>query len=41
MNEIKKDYIDKRIFLLKDAGTISDIDLLIKFVKKNRNKVEK
>lgn len=41
MNEIKKDYIDKRIFLLKEAGEIKDVDLLTRFVKKNRNKVEK
>ncbi len=41
MDEIKKDYIDKRIFLLKEAWEIKEIDLLIKFVKKNRNKVEK
>ncbi|MCK9467264.1 MAG: excinuclease ABC subunit UvrA [Candidatus Absconditabacterales bacterium] len=41
MNEIKEEYIDKRIFLLKEAGEIKSLDLLLKFVKKNRNKVEK
>ncbi|HKL44384.1 MAG TPA: excinuclease ABC subunit UvrA [Candidatus Absconditabacterales bacterium] len=41
MNDIKKKYVDKRIFLLKEVGEIKDIDSLIRFVKKNRNKVEK
>ena len=41
MDEIKKDYIDQRIFLLKEAGAIKETDLLTRFVKKNRNKVEK
>ncbi|HOG14968.1 MAG TPA: excinuclease ABC subunit UvrA [Candidatus Absconditabacterales bacterium] len=41
MNEIKKDYTNKRIFLLKEVGEIKAMDLLFKFVKKNRNKVEK
>mgnify|MGYP002682247003 FL=1 len=41
MNEIKKDYTNKRIFLLKEVWEIKAMDLLFKFVKKNRNKVEK
>ncbi len=41
MDELKKNYIDKKIFLLKDVWEISEYDLLSKFVKKNRNKVEK
>ena len=41
MNDIKKKYVDKRIFLLKEVWEIKDIDSLIRFVKKNRNKVEK
>jgi excinuclease UvrABC ATPase subunit len=41
MDELKKNYIDKKIFLLKDVGNISEYDELSKFVKKNRNKVEK
>lgn len=41
MNDIKKDYVSKRIFLLKEVWEIKDIDALIRFVKKNRNKVEK
>lgn len=41
MDELKKNYIDKKIFLLKDVWEIREYDLLSKFVKKNRNKVEK
>ncbi len=41
MTDIKKTYIDKRIFLLKEVWEIKDLDSLIRFVKKNRNKVEK
>lgn len=41
MNDIKKNYIWKRVFLLKEAWNIKDVDGLTRFVKKNRNKVEK
>jgi hypothetical protein len=41
MDELKKNYMDKKIFLLKDVGELKEYDLLSKFVKKNRNKVEK
>lgn len=41
MTDIKKTYINKRIFLLKEVWEIKDLDSLIRFVKKNRNKVEK
>jgi excinuclease ABC subunit A len=41
MDDIKKDYMDQRIFILKEAWEIKDNEHLLKFVKKNRNKVEK
>lgn len=41
LNEIKKNYSDKRVFLVKEAGEIKEAESLSKFVKKNRNKVEK
>ncbi len=41
MNEIKVDYNTKKIFLLQESATCKTTDELTKFVKKNRNKVEK
>ncbi|HRX64126.1 MAG TPA: excinuclease ABC subunit UvrA [Candidatus Absconditabacterales bacterium] len=41
MNDIKKNYLKKKIFLLKEVSDFKTSDELIKFVKKNRNKVEK
>jgi len=41
MDDIKKEYMDKRIFLLKEAWEIKDMEGILKFVKKNRNRVEK
>ena len=41
ISDIKNNYINKRIFLLQEVWEIKDLELLIKFVKKNRNKVEK
>ncbi len=41
MDELKKNYLDKKIFLLKDVWELKEYDMLSKFVKKNRNKVEK
>lgn len=41
MSELKKNYLEKKIFLLKDVWEIKEYDSLAKFVKKNRNKVEK
>lgn len=41
MTDIKKDYLWKRIFLLKEVWVVENVDALVKFVKKNRNKVER
>ena len=41
MDELKKNYLEKKIFLLKDVWEIKEYDALSKFVKKNRTKVEK
>jgi len=41
MNEIKKSYMDQKIFILQETSVFQDREELLTFVKKNRNKVEK
>ncbi len=41
MNEIKKDYMNQKIFILQETSVFQDKEELLTFVKKNRNKVEK
>lgn len=41
MNEINKNYMDQKIFLLQETNVFQDKEDLLTFVKKNRNKVEK
>jgi len=41
MKKIRKSHKDKKVFLLQDVKSFKDIDELRKFVKKNRNKIEK
>ena len=41
MRRIKDEYIDEKIFLLQEIGEFADASILTRFVKKNRNKIDK
>ena len=41
MDEIQKEYLGEKVYLLKETASLKNADELQKFVKNNKTKVEK